>query len=146
MSNPSDKRNPLLITILCIVEKNGQLKMENKSIRLCEVYFRLLQFLCRTKSANLFEDFTKQIGKIAQQKLQRDNPQTQENVPSEYFDTGILTSEKNNTPSFAHSSIEIFMGALHFVKELAEIRLEGFLKSRFPGEPFVPVFLSRVTE
>ena len=142
----SDKGNPSLITILCILEENRQLKTENKSISLCEVYFRLLQFLCRTKSANLFEDFTKQIGKIAQKKLQCDNAQTEDNIPSDYFDTGILASEKNNTLSFAHSSIEIFMGALHFVKELAEIRLEGFLKSRFPGEPFVLVFLSSVTE
>ena len=127
--NLSDKRNPLLIIILCILEKNGQLKMENKSISLCEVYFRLLQFLCRT---DFFEDFTKQIGKIAQQKLQCDNPQTQEDVPSDYFDTDILTSEKNNTLSFAHSPIEIFMGALHFVEDLAEIRLE---------DSPIPVFL-----
>ena len=60
--NPSDKRNPLLITILCIREENGQLKTENKSISLCEVYFRLLHFLCRTKSWDFFEDFTKQVG------------------------------------------------------------------------------------
>ena len=121
--NPSDKRNPLLITILCILEKNGQLKTENKSISLCEVYFRLLQFLCRTKSEDFFEDFTKQIGKIAQQKLQCENAQTEVNVPPDYFDTGIIASEKNNTLSFVHSSIEIFMAAQSFVNELAEIDL-----------------------
>ena len=93
---------------------------------MCEVYFRLLQFLYRTKSGDFFEDLTEQIGKIAQQKLQFDNAQTEENVPSDYFDTGIIASERNNTQSFAHSSIKIFIGALHFLEELTEIRLEDF--------------------
>ena len=64
--------------------------------------------------------------------MQCDNAQTEDNIPSDYFDTGILKTEKNNTLSFTHSSIEIFMGALHFVKELADIRLE---------DSPIPVFL-----
>ena len=135
-------RCPILVSFLCLLVREEDIKELGKSISKGEIYFRMIRclykkFTIRHKKAydeNEFIDVIKKIGKLALETLISGNFLLQrknviKEIGPEAFDYGLLIGHEDPYRllrdvtadifvTFPHPSIKEFLGAFYFICEL----------------------------
>ena len=109
--------NPMLVMFLCFLNDKNQLhprgsEVKNKSLSLCEMYLKLVMFLCgQTISALCYS--VRSLGKVVLENLQSVSAAVyHERDLNSILDGCLLAHHENSLVSFPNRTFDIFVGAL----------------------------------
>ena len=114
--------NPMLVMFLCFLNDKNQLhpkgkgsEVRNQSLSLCEMYLKLVMFLCgQTISALSYS--VKSLGKVVLENLKSGSATVyHERDLNSILDGRLLARHRNSLVSFPHRTFGIFVGALYFI-------------------------------
>ena len=135
---------PILLSFICLLVKEDQIDLSDKSVDIGEIYFRMVRCLYkkftirkdREFEVSSFIQVLRLVGKLALQTLLSDDPLLRRSsvikeVGSEAFDYGLLIGHEDAhrlirdetadiLVTFPHRTIQEFLGVLYFVIMLDE--------------------------
>ena len=148
--NPAGERSdgsvhnvPILLSFLCLLVREDNIDLSDKSVSMGEIYFRMVQclykkFTLRKKirfETSSVVNVLKSLGKLALETLLSGNPLLErsditEQVGEDVFDYGLLIGEDSFTltrdmtvgilVTFPHRSLQEFLAAFYFVLSLGK--------------------------